>query len=275
MSFSSSPFSASAFSDLGAVVSVDVTVDLSAVSLLGTLVLNNSGIGAVSNANFDATSISFLINGTVDASNLTFVGDANVDLSSTTILGTLALSIDDVIGNANIDITSVSFPTTLFFNPPTSFVGNANITLISSTYDNATYDSNVYNAELNATFDIQTQVSFIPSLSASLIFNTGDVIGNANVNVNTSFNIVSTIPTLNPDAIITFSAEDYSKDRTVYVDFKDNFIKNVIEIPEQSRIVYVRRKDSATSIIKIPEQNRIVYIAEKQHISQSKMLRAA
>ena len=50
------------------------------------------------------------------------------------------------------------------------------------------------------------------------------------------------------------SAEDYNKDRTVYVDFRDNFINNVVIIEEE---------------------DRTIYIPEKQHNVRSKTLLAA
>ena len=38
------------------------------------------------------------------------------------------------------------------------------------------------------------------------------------------------------------SAEDYNKDRTVYVDFRDNFINNVVSIEEEDRTIYIPEK---------------------------------
>ena len=143
-------------------------------------------------------------------------------------------------------------------------------------------------AATNVETTLPTNVLTLGTPSVSVIgtaFNTLpslELVTNTPSGITTTGTAVATLPTINTNGIvgtpyfIIFNADSYSRDRVVYVDFKDNYIKNVVTIEEQDRTVYIDKKPYLiTTTINIPEQNRTVYIREKQHELQSKIARAA
>ena len=142
------------------------------------------------------------------------VGTATFTLAS--VQGTVTLNAPTVIGNAVIEPTGFQVNSSV---GTLSFVGNANVSLTST--------------------------------SATVTLGTVSVIGNAVIEIASV--VLSSFFSTNY-IYTAVSAEDYNKDRTVYVDFKDNFINNVVVIEEE---------------------HRIIYIPEKQHNVRSKTLLAA
>tara|TARA_A100001035_G_scaffold225522_1_gene186421 strand:- start:3206 stop:4588 length:1383 start_codon:yes stop_codon:yes gene_type:complete len=159
----------------------------------------------------------FSSSGLVVVSNvgtLSIVGTATFTLAS--VQGTITLNAPTVIGNAIVEPTGFQVNGSV---GTLSFVGNANVSLTST--------------------------------SATATLGTVSVIGNAVIEIASV--VLSSFFSTNY-IYTAVSAEDYNKDRTVYVDFKDNFINNVVVIEEE---------------------DRTIYIPEKQHNVRSKTLLAA
>ena len=149
-----------------------------------------------------------------DVGTLSIVGTATFTLAS--VQGTITLNAPTVIGNAIVEPTGFQVNSSV---GTLSFVGNANVSLTST--------------------------------SATATLGTVSVIGNAVIEIASV--VLSSFFSTNY-IYTAVSAEDYNKDRTVYVDFKDNFINNVVVIEEE---------------------DRTIYIPEKQHNVRSKTLLAA
>ena len=190
-----------------------------------------------------------------------FAGDGSVTLPS--ISGTLGLTAVSIQGSVLFDITS-GFSLSVGFTGPTEFTGTAVVTLPSIP---ASMGITAVDISGSSTFNITDSFELTSAIG------TVTIAGNALVEL-VGLSITSAIDT-NTDVHI-FNAEDYSRERTVYVDFKDNFISNTVFIQEQNRTVYITEKPHLVSTtIQISEQSRVIYIREKQHELQSRIAKAA
>lgn len=287
-------------------IEADANTPEAGFEITGTV---NPNLSFVGNASFELGSVSASTAGSL--SSIQIEGDANVSVailisSNQTNITTAIASILEVDTTANVElslfdsdarfdvgsfdddrygstgyglvssvgqivpegIATVTLPTpaglTIGYNPPVIFSGEANTPEVSF---NIT-------ATVNGNLSFVGDASFvIDSVSGTLGFNPATIEGNAEVVIN-GFEIVSTFAT--EYQLINFNAANYSRERVVYVDFKDNHINNTVSIEEQDRTVYIdQRPHLVSSVISIPEQNRVVYIREKQHEMQSRIAKAA
>ena len=198
-----------------------------------------------SDANVDITNVSFLATTQFSGASTTVSADANVLLTDnvvasffdsarydTNLYGTLGLSITTsvnaptIIGNAEFELDSVQ--ATITFNSP-SVIGNANIDA-----PDFSITSSLGTISIEGTANLT-----LPDFEATTFLGNLSVIGTAIV----SLSSVSMQSVVNDELILTVvSAEDYNKDRTVYVDFRDNFINNVVSIEEEDRTIYIPEK---------------------------------
>ena len=173
-------------------------------------------------------------------------------------------AVGQVVSQGIAEITlSTPAELSIGYNPPVICSGDANTPEASF---------NITGSVGNLAFIGDASI-VIDSVSATVEINPATVQGNAEVII-TGLEIVSGFET--SYQVISFSADSYSRERVVYVDFKDNHINNTVSIEEQDRTVYIdQRPHLVSSVISIPEQNRVVYIREKQHEMQSRIAKAA
>ena len=222
------------------------------VDVGGTTVTGNAAISLGAASTFPIVS---------GISTVELTGDGSVLLPS--ISGTLGLTAVSIQGSVLFELTS-GFALSTGFTGPTEFTGTAVVTLPSIS---ASMGISAVDISGGATFNITDSFEVTSAIS------TVTIVGNALVEL-TGLSLTSTIDT--NSGVYVFNAEDYSRERTVYVDFKDNFISNNIFIAEQNRTIYITEKPHlVSSTVQIPEQNRIIYIREKQHELQSRVAKAA
>tara|TARA_Y100001937_G_scaffold128771_1_gene207835 strand:+ start:22062 stop:22925 length:864 start_codon:yes stop_codon:yes gene_type:complete len=238
-------------------------------SFLNSLAIGNTtiiGNAIVSVSTFIGNNETHVV--TTLGSFASITGDANIDVGllnapslydtatydngtfgSVGLKANLSVNAPTISGDANIDISEtsthdagfVTFLLTTTFNPDITIRASANVELPSILLSGAVGEFQITG---NATFTLS-------SVSANASVGQLQVVGNANL-ILPSF--VTTTAIQNQYIIIIVNAEGYAKERTVYVDFKDNHIRNTVFIEEQ---------------------NRTVLIPEKQHNVRSKTLLAA
>jgi len=237
------------------------TFTLPSVAATTTVATSPTGVSVSSSGlvSYSSYEIVTAING----SGVSVVGTASFTLPS--VLGTFTVNDLIISSDANVSITS-GFEIVTTIIPFTSVVGNA-VVLLDSVELVGSIGTLTFLGDANFT---------VPTVQGTTTLdNSFSVSGSAIVDL-VSMAIQSTLNSDVVNSIYIYNYEDYSRERTVYVDYKDNYIRNSVWIEEQNRTVYVSDKlHLVSSAISVPEQNRTVYISEKQHNVQSRIAKAA
>ena len=143
------------------------------------------------------------------------------------ILWTTGIVTVIVFGNVNIDLSTFLITSSL---GTITISGTASITLgtiLASGSVGTVTISGGANVDLT-------------SLTATTSVGTVTVVGDANITLPSTS--VSSVLDGNKIIVIALKAEGYARERTVYVDHRDNNISSTVQIPEEKRVIQIAEK---------------------------------
>ena len=152
------------------------------------------------------------------------VGASDVNVTPTSVVATLSLGTPTYEGSANVTLTSLVSTLSL---GTTLYVGSANVSPTSL----------VTTLSLG-TLSVTSSANVTPtSVVATTALGTLSILGSANVAIDS----VSLTGTLSNDnlILIVLSDDSYFRSRTVYVDYRDNYLNSTIHVEEQNRVVQI------------------------------------
>jgi len=245
--FSQAPFGGAGESDVDVTpTSVVATLSLGTLTYEGsanvtlTSLVSTLSLGTTQytgSANVSATSTV----ATLSLGTPTYEGSANV--SATSVVATLSLGTTQYTGSANVDPTSLVATSSL---GTTSISIDKTVSLAGAWgYDSAFYDADYYDA---SGFTLTTTLAslsgvignanvVIDAVPSTLSLGNISVIGTANVAID-SVSLTGTLSNENL-ILVLISDDSYHRSRTVYVDYRDNYLNSTISVEEQNRVVQI------------------------------------